>query len=199
MSDKQRLDWQAARELLERTRLAIESGQRSHQRLKTLRRTRAELLARPAEVDEAESGEAILVFRLAAALFGLPLSRVAEVFPQPPIASVPHGPAEISGLIQIRGEIRVVWDLTRILATSPSGSAEAAPGEARTVLLVRNAAGNESGFLVEEVMDIRTVSQSDRLSPPETVNHAIWATADLVTVLEIDALLSGLNGENATA
>ena len=88
----------------------------------------------------------------------------------------------------------MVWDLARLL-----GVQGATPQDRKLALLVRNAAGGESGLLVEEITDIRDVKESDRLAPPETVSQALWATKDFVIVLNIDALLPGVTGENTTA
>ena len=189
MSDSKRLNWQAARERGERALLEIESGGHSPERLEALRRARTEFLSRPLETQAADEGEAILVFRLGAELYGATLARLTEVLERPPIAAVPGTRPEIAGLIQVRGEIRVVWNLAMLLGTS------AESGRLATVLLMRNTAGAEWGLLVEEVMDIRRVREADRLPPPESARHASWTTADLVTVLNIETLLAGFTGE----
>lgn len=198
-------DWQAARAQLERARSAIEASGRSDEQIEKLYRRRAELLAQPAAGTSAagDAVETIMVFRLGAERYAAPLAAVAEVIARPRIAAAPGAPAEIAGLIQVRGEIRVVWDLRQLLGLpSPGLPGDGPPGENNdgpgVVLLLRTAAG-EAGALADEVEDIRVVQEDEKRPALEKAAHAAWMTADLVTVLDTESLLPGETEENGNA
>lgn len=186
-------DWQSARERLERARLLIESDARSPEQLEALYRERAALLAQPLVTKSSDAGETIMVFRLGSERYAIPLTRITEVVARPRIAPAPGTLPVIAGLIQIRGEIRVTWDLRRLLGVSESESDESA-----TVLLLRTPAG-ETGLLIDAVEDIRTVGQDGRRPAPERAPHAAWTTEDLVIVLDTETLLPGAAEENTNA
>lgn len=185
MSATEGIDWRAARERLERIRRAIESGARSDEQLDALYRARAALLSKPAGADAIAPGESIMIFRLGTARYGIPLADVAEVAARPRMAPAPGAPPEIAGLMQIRGEIRVVWNTARALHLP-----KADVGETASVLLLRTGAG-EAGILVDEVEDIRHVQEDERRPAPEKSPHAAWMTGDLVIVLNAGALIPG--------
>jgi purine-binding chemotaxis protein CheW len=189
MSARGNFDWAGAKARLERSRLAIESAGYNSEQLETLYRRRARVLAQP-EAGTVERGEAIVVCRLGSARYAFPLAVVSEVIAKPRIAPAPGSPAEIAGLIQVRGEIRAVWNLARVL-----GLTEANAGETGTVLLVR-AIGGDAGCLVGEVEDILVIKHEDRRRAPDKGPHAAWMTSDLVVVLNPAAMFSGRTERN---
>ncbi len=182
MTANQGIDWRAARERLESARRAIESGARSDEQLDALYRARAALLAKPPGADTAARGESIMIFRLGTARYAAALADVVEVAARPRIAPAPGAPAEIAGLMQIRGEIRVVWNTARTLHLAQTDI-----GETASVLLLRTPAG-EVGILVDDVEDIRNVNEDERRPAPEKSPHAAWMTDDLVIVLNAGSL-----------
>jgi len=193
MSKAKEFDWTAAKQRLERARAAIESDSRSEEEVEALYRERAAMLARPIVLEKIDTGEAIMIFLLGAERYAVPLEKVAEVVARPQIAAAPGTSDEISGLVQIRGEIRVAWDIRRVLGLMAGENRE---GE--IMLLLRTGVG-EAGILVDEVEDIRAVTDNQRGSPPEGARHAAWMTDDLVIVLDTEALLPKATEENADA
>ncbi len=184
MSGAKRLDFQGARERLERALLAIESETRPPEELEAIYRQRAALLSAPLEAGAGEASEAIVVFRLGSGRYAVPLASVSEVTARPRVAPVPGSLEEMEGLIQVRGEIRVVWNLRRLLGLEPAPEG----GEDRTALLLRTGKG-EAGVLVDEVEDIRSVRATERLPAPEDSAAGAWMTSDLVLVLNAEGLL----------
>jgi purine-binding chemotaxis protein CheW len=184
MSGSKGLDWQLARERLERAQLAIETNFRTEVEFQEILRQRAAALAFEIQESE-EAGETILVFRLTSGQYAVPLRSVVEVTARPAVAPAPGTPPSISGLMQVRGEIRVVWNLNLILGLPPRMEQEGA-----VALLLRT--GNaEAAVLVDEVDDIRTVKEAGKLSAPEGALHAAWMTDDLIIVLDTERLWSG--------
>ena len=93
MSQSKGLHWAAAHERLANLRVAIESITGSEERREALQRERAAVLARPPREEDAGHSESILVFRLGAESYGVPLARVTEVAARPPVAPAPGAPA----------------------------------------------------------------------------------------------------------
>ncbi len=192
MTAREGFDWEAAKARLERARLAIDSAGHDREQMEALYRRRARVLAQP-EAGTVEEGEKIIIFRLGSSRYAFPLAIVSEVIVKPRIAPAPGSPAEVAGLIQVRGEIRAVWNLGRTL-----GLAGANAGEAENVLLVR-ATGGEAGCLVGEVEDILAIKDDDRRPPPDKAAHAAWMTEGLVVVLDAEAMFPGRTERNGQA
>jgi purine-binding chemotaxis protein CheW len=171
---------------MERALASIESVVASPEELESVYRRRAEWLARPIESSDDETAGQIVIFRLEGARYAVPLNSVVEVIARPLITPAPGAPPEVAGLIQVRGEVRVVWNLQRILGLPPSQQNDGNPA----ALLLRPSRGG-AGVLVDEVEDIRRVPDNQRCPAPEDSRMSAWMTGDLVTVLNVDALFPG--------
>ncbi|WP_242394893.1 chemotaxis protein CheW, partial [Anaeromyxobacter oryzisoli] len=106
-----------------------------------------------AVVGEAEPGagalEEYLTFVLGAEEYGIAIARVREVLRAPPITEVPRAPADVLGVVTVRGEVVAVVDPRRRLGLPPSPAAE---GAGRVVLVE----GEEGtfGLLVDRVASV---------------------------------------------
>jgi purine-binding chemotaxis protein CheW len=182
VKERSNIDWQAARQLIERTRLSLERPQVSVEERTRIFRQRAEALARPAAAapDSAQQLQ-IMIFLLGKERFALPLSNVVEVIAGAAICPAPGAPAAVAGVIQVRGEIRPVFHLAQLL-----GAVSTAP--VHTVVLVRH--GNrEVGLGVNRVEDIRSVGAEDFREAPAGNPRIERLTADLIPVPDLDFLL----------
>jgi purine-binding chemotaxis protein CheW len=194
VSGNSRLDWAAAREHLAHVQQAIEeTALHSRERRDRIYRMRAELLARPVSRREDSAGETIMIVRIGAARYGVALPQVSEAIGGATCAPIPGAPPEVAGLIQIRGEVRPVLDVGRILGLPQLGLPQLGVpendgGNSKIILLLRRGS-REIGIQVDEVEDIRTVSEDERKPPFHGAVHARWMTDDLVTVLDTNSLL----------
>ncbi len=127
------------------------------------------------------AGESVLVFRLGDDRYGIPVSAVREVLPQARIAPVPGAPATVAGLIQVRGEIRPVYDLRHRLQIPESAPRPAKDGE---TVIVLSAAGREFGIRVDSAEEIRFWRAEDRR--PGQTPWVAGVTEDLVSVLNME-------------
>jgi len=180
------LDWEAARDRLEHLReWTGRAGTPEAGQVAQAYRRRAALLAEPLRpASEVPGAEAIVIFRAGGERFAVPLSEVAEIIPNPACTPVPGAPPELAGVIQVRGEIRPVCELSRVL-----GLAGEPQRRSRTVLLLRKGA-REFGLRIDAVDDIRMPAAGERRPAPEPLSrHARWMTGDLVPVLDTDVLL----------
>lgn len=183
MSGNARLNWAEARERLAHVQHAIEeTALHSRERRDQIYRMRAELLARPVSHHQDSAGERIMIVRIGSARYGIALPDIVEVTGGSTCAPVPGAPPEVVGLIQVRGEVRPVLDVGRILGVPEDDS-----GGSKCILLLRRGS-REIGVQVDGVEDIRTVRQEERKSPFHGSAHARWMTDDLIPVLDTDSL-----------
>ncbi len=192
MKEQVKIDWQAALASIEKVRLRLDRAEVSAEERERVFRQRKEALAHaPAEAADERRRQNAIVFRVDEELFALPLSSVTEVLSGAKIAPVPGAPASVAGVIQLRGEIRPVFDLKQLL-----GAAARQPRE--TVLLVLHES-RETGLLVAQVEDIRAVAESDLREAPAANPRIKGITGDLIQVLDLGVLLDGSADEASSA
>lgn len=181
MSDRTR-DWETVHARLEYHRGAMERALApGPDRVAAVFRERAARLAGPPAPQGGGEEHAFLVVTVGDARCGFELSRVSEILAQPVCTPVPGGPSSLAGVLQVRGEIRPVWDLARLL-----GLPEVAEGS--FVLMLRGGP-REFGLRVGPVEGIRLVRR-DELTPGRPDSPAAqWMTSDLVTILDPDKLI----------
>jgi chemotaxis signal transduction protein len=137
--------------------------------------------------DGAGDGNAVLVFRLGPNRYGVPVSAVREVLPNARIAPVPGAPANVAGLIQVRGEIRPVYDLSQWMGTQSAPSPPSNDGD--TVILL-SAVQRDFGIRVDGPEEIRSWLPAERARAGESP----WVksvTDDLVSILDMESELWG--------
>jgi chemotaxis-related protein WspD len=129
-------------------------------------------LAAPTD-DETADLEGVLVFRLADEWLALTVNVLVEVATPRPVRRVPHRPAVLAGLVNIRGELYLCAHLGRVLGISPPADGPHptdAPATAR--LLVVRREGERWALPVDEVDQVRRVARGAVARPPATVGRA---------------------------
>jgi purine-binding chemotaxis protein CheW len=183
VKERPSIDWQAARASLAQTLRILERAEVPEEVRTRILRQRAEALARPATASvETAREQQIMVFWLDQERFALPLASITEVLPAASIAPVPGAPSTVAGVMQIRGEIRPIFQLKELIGA-------AGTGEGNTIILIQHR-GREVGFLVGSVEEIRTLTEEDFQSQPDSNPRIRHLTADLVQVLDPDSLLN---------
>lgn len=127
-------------------------------------------------------------------LLGLPIGRVHDVFHTSRITVVPRAPAEIVGLLNLRGRIVTAICLRRRLGLPP---ATPDGGKAETVAVGIDHAGEAYALIVDAVGEVMRLDQSTLEPPPLHLDRG-WAAlasgvhrlaGSLLVVLDVDALL----------
>ncbi len=177
-------DWEAARARVARAGEALARAlDPGAGRIAEIFHQRAVRLARPAlATDSASAGQTVLVFSLGKLRYAIELEQIAEVLANASPVPVPGAPPELRGVVQVRGEIRPVWELARLLEVEWLDA-----GQTAYVLLVR-IGGHEVGLRVGAVEGIRTV-RPEETTPGRSPGAVKWITADLVSVLDPQKLL----------
>jgi len=126
------------------------------------------------------------------ALCALDAASVQEVIRLGPVTSVRHAPAEVLGIVNLRGRIVTILDIGLKLGFGP-----ATPGPETRVFIIED--GNEFiGLLVDRVGEVVEVER-DALEPlPANISHAHGryfkgvhrAGRQVVALVDVDRLLA---------
>jgi purine-binding chemotaxis protein CheW len=186
-SPRSAIDWFAVKERLTQSRSALERASiSSRPDMESTFARRASALAARRRSDH-DATDAILVFRLGSERYGIALRDLSEVLPLKACAKVPGAPAELVGVISVRGEIRSLLHLGRLLGL---GGEYAGAGY---VVLVRGRR-REVALNVEHVERIAMIAldklvQFDPASTSSPTPCVLGLTDDGVAVLDASALL----------
>ncbi len=177
-------NWNELKERLQRSAAAVErSLSPAEEQIEAILRRRAERLAHRQEpLPDDAGGVPVLVFALGNERYAIELARVAESLAEPRIARLPGAPREVAGAIQVRGDIRIVWELTRLL-----GLPDLEEDGPERVVTVRLQGSREYGLRVGALQAIRTLTTAE-LGAPGNAAPLRWVTPDLVAVLDCDKL-----------
>lgn len=124
--------------------------------------------------------------------FGIPIDRVREIVRVPEVTAVPESPDFYKGVINLRGRIVPVIDMSRRLGKTPSGEGKA------NRILVLELGGGLAGLLVDSVSEIVKMEKGAIEPPPEAVSNAAGSYVAgvgrlkdrLILLLNIDELLN---------
>jgi purine-binding chemotaxis protein CheW len=99
-------------------------------------------------------------------MFGLPVQSVQTIFRIEGVTPVPLGPADVEGLVNLRGRIVTAVSLKRRLAKSPLASA-------RGALAIGIEHGGENfALIVDDVGDLITCEEAAEIAGPPHVDPA---------------------------
>lgn len=155
------IDWEQVRERLRASENALaEALSETPARVEAAYRKRAAQLANEqASRAPRTAGVSVLVFSLRQERFAIELSEVAEVLPFARCTPVPGAAAAFLGVINLRGELRPIVDLGRIILHIENGAATSG-----FVLMLRRQRG-EIGLKVDHLEGLREVSREKAASP----------------------------------
>jgi purine-binding chemotaxis protein CheW len=158
--------------------------------LQRIMEERARVLARRLRAEEPADTLELVMLTLGLERYGVDSRQALEVHPLADLAPVPGTPPFWAGIVNVRGTLYPVLDLHRYLELPEVDAGE----PQKTVVLVRGS-NLTVGLLVDDAPGIRRVPAT-AVGPPlggtsETARQVVrGVTDDLLTVLDIDALLS---------
>ncbi|TIC79018.1 chemotaxis protein CheW [Nocardioides sp. GY 10127] len=118
-------------------------------------------------------------FTVGGHLFGVPVESVQEVLRAQEVTRVPLAPREVSGLLNLRGQIVTSIDLRRRLGMVDRDA------DGKTVnIVVRTADGSAVSLVADEIGDVLEPPADSFETPPETVPAAVRAVVERVCKLE---------------
>ena len=150
--------------------------------------------AAPADPARAASRQ-VLTFVLGTETYGVDILRVQEIRGWSAVTKIPHAPAHVLGVLNLRGSIVPIVDLRRRF------DLERAEYTAVTVIIVLSvlsgAGRRDFGVVVDGVSDVVDVNESDVRPPPELGSRAatefirglVPVSERMVVLLDIDRLI----------
>lgn len=136
--------------------------------------------AQPSQVEGVRELK-VLVFRLGADEFGLPIDAVDEVAQVPvQITKLPKTPKFLEGVVNLRGDVLPVIDQRRRFDMPPSDAPE------RRRLVVVRTERHRAGLVVDAVSDVLRVP-ADAVNPPPALTEEVGRLVHGVINLEISS------------
>jgi purine-binding chemotaxis protein CheW len=130
-------------------------------------------------------------FSLGKANYGINVGQAMEVERYVQLINVPRMPRFVQGLINLRGRVFTVIDLRRQLGLRPTNPTS------ETRIIIADISGEQVGFIVDYVDDIREVPLADVRSPGDFalkisnnfVTGVVEQDKDIIVLLNFDALM----------
>jgi purine-binding chemotaxis protein CheW len=179
------IDWGLVRSRLRASEGALDAAlAESPERIEAAYRQRAVRLADgPAVQGPVSAGLAVLTFRLAQERYAIELQELAEAIPFARCSPVPGSSPQFLGVINLRGELRAVLDLSRLLAISEHGDRDSG------FVLVLRRRGQEIGLKVDRIEELREI-RPEELSGPGQVNYVKGIASGMLMLLSVEAVLA---------
>ena len=141
----------------------------------------------------------LIAFRIGDQEFCVNIMSVREIRGWTPATAMPHSPAYVLGVINLRGAVLPIIDLSSRLGMKP------AEPSARHVIIVAQFKNRIAGLLVDAVSDILTVTDENIQPVPEVSSdlerqyaRGIFAIDKrMICMIELDALFPDMESEAA--
>lgn len=121
------------------------------------------------ETPAEEAQRELLAFELFGEAYAVDIQLIREIVRVPPITEVPRAPADVLGVMSLRGEVLPVFDLRRRLGLPPS---EEEPSK-RARVLVLDAGEGLVGVLVDRVAQVVRLDPSSIEPTPQGLGTGI--------------------------
>lgn len=136
--------------------------------------------------------EQIVVFKLQKHEFGIDIKKVLEILNYEPVRPVPEVPSYVEGIINVRGTIYPIFDLSKRLNIGINEEKE----NSKFILLQLQE--NRVGFLVDSVAEIFSIEPECVEEPPTMLdkNHVnciekiVNQEDRMIIVLDVNAIIS---------
>lgn len=120
----------------------------------------------------------LLSFRLGEQEYSVDIMSVREIRGWTRATPLPHAPAHIRGVINLRGNVLPVVDLSSRLGMAP------VEGDPRNVIIVVHLGNQVAGLLVDAVSDIIALPRSDLQAPPALGADGANSCIEAITIVE---------------
>jgi purine-binding chemotaxis protein CheW len=136
-----------------------------------------------------------VTFYIGESLLGVPIQQIEEINRLIDLTPVPHGPAYVRGVVNLRGEVVTVVDLRTILGLDRIAMTR----DTRNVILNFN--GEHVGLVVDRVADVVTADADDIDRPPANLSSAdgrfycgvYKLESELMVLLNVEQVLTAGN------
>lgn len=126
----------------------------------------------------------------------LEITQIREIRRWTPVTALPHTPKDVLGVMNLRGAVIPIFDLSARFGLGPT------PANERNVVIVAAVEGATIGLLVESVSEILSVDKSAIQETPDIKSEAtrnsilgmISVDETMVRVVNLDAVLENGKG-----
>ncbi|GFE51781.1 chemotaxis protein CheW [Roseobacter cerasinus] len=141
----------------------------------------------------------LLTFQLAEQEYSLDIMSVREIRGWTKTTPLPHAPSYMKGVINLRGTVLPVMDLSERLGLKPQKQTD------RNVIIVVNHDDVMTGLLVDAVSDIIALTDDDLQPPPEmqasnapnVVSALTVIDERMIRVLDLSSIVTSVQGQAA--
>lgn len=120
----------------------------------------------------------LLTFQIADQEYSLDIMSVREIRGWTRTTPLPHAPSYMKGVINLRGTVLPVMDLSQRLGLEPREHTE------RNVIIVVSHDGVLSGLLVDAVSDIVALTVKDLQPPPDSTSGSASGVVSALTLID---------------
>jgi purine-binding chemotaxis protein CheW len=179
----QRINWDNVKHKLALSRVAVEQADAGRIESAYDRRA-AQLASRQIKAEPAGAALPVQVFWLGEQRYGVELSALTGVVAFEKCTPVPEAPPEFLGVINLRGDVRAVADLSRLLGLGSSSA------EATGYVLLLGTRGHEIGFRVDRLDEKRLIRREELTDTGDPGAQYLKALASgKLTLLDAEAIL----------
>jgi purine-binding chemotaxis protein CheW len=137
----------------------------------------------------------IIAFMLGDQQFCVRTTSIREIRGWAPVTPLPHTPPEVAGVMNLRGTVIPIVDLSIKLGMPAKSATE------RSAIVVTTVKGRTIGLMVDRVSDILTVSVSELQPVPPAAGIAATGYAEgilthdkqLICFLNLEAIFAGVD------
>jgi len=131
----------------------------------------------------------LLAFEIAGTPYAVPVERVREIVRMRPVTAVPRVPAEVRGVISLRGEMIELIDLGLRLGLGPIE-----PSRRTRIIVIKTREDEVVGLLVDAVREVLRISD-DAIQPAAgsdkgAVHELCKFRDEFVSMVELDRVLT---------
>ncbi len=147
-------------------------------------------------LDNSPATQKILTFSLAKEIYAIDVDHVVQIIALPPITIIPNSPPNIKGVINLRGKIIPVLELSKKFAINTP-----ADSQRQSLLITKTCGGDDNnyiGLLVDKVLEVENI-QENQIGPlpdfgviidNKYVKGIAQINEQLIIVLEIEKIFS---------
>lgn len=125
----------------------------------------------------------LITFQVSGQLFGIDIMAIREIRAWSPVTILPRVPAHVAGVVNLRGAVLPVIDLSVRLGWPAT---DATP---RNPIIVIEHAGQARGLIVHEVNDIASIDADSLQQPDVAAQSEIAGFLEGLTPLEDDMVM----------
>lgn len=137
----------------------------------------------------------VITFQVDREIYGLDVHQIKEIIKVRDCVRLPNSPPSIEGVIHLRGQIIPIIDLRKTFHMAPKKSDE------NTRIIMAEYSSEIVGLIVDSVIDVASVTQSDIVKPPaltksngnEFVTGIVKYKDDLIVVINVVRLMEAKN------